>query len=82
MIVDPGRSGNKPGQETNHSTQAAGNRPNLQEARPVSVHSHKMSWQCVSTCNAQLEELLKAFAITVLLITQWRVRLNGHCVEF
>lgn len=31
MIVDPGRSGDEPGQEADHGTQAAGNRPNLRE---------------------------------------------------
>lgn len=36
MIMDPSRSSNKPGQVTNHSAQAAGNRPNLQERRQVS----------------------------------------------
>lgn len=45
MIVDPRRGSNEPGQETNHSTQTAGNGPNLQEARQVSltVPSHKVS---------------------------------------
>lgn len=32
VIVDPGRSSNKSGQETNQSTQTAGHRPNLGEA--------------------------------------------------
>lgn len=36
MIVDPRRSSNEPGQEADHSAQAAGNRPHLQEARQVS----------------------------------------------
>lgn len=44
MIVDPRRGSNKPGQEANHSTQTAGNRPNLQEARQVRRvgHGHKV----------------------------------------
>lgn len=33
MIVDPHGSSNKPGQVTNHSTETAGNGPNLQEEK-------------------------------------------------
>lgn len=35
MIVDPCRSGDKPGQEANHGAQAAGNGPDLQGVRRV-----------------------------------------------
>lgn len=37
MIVDPRRSSDESRQEANHTAQAAGNRPNLEEVRQVSL---------------------------------------------
>lgn len=45
MVVDPHWSGNKPCQESNHSTQTAGNRPHLQKAQVLHKWHKKNIYQ-------------------------------------